>query len=105
MFDTKLSKSPKVNKANQDKIMDFKVVDDTLHLAKSVFKTLDKKGVLKASEFYQGTKAHDRDDNLIYNKKTGALYYDADGTGLAAQIQITTLSKNLKMTHKDFFII
>ncbi|MEE1658433.1 cadherin domain-containing protein, partial [Microvirga sp. CF3062] len=105
VFDTKLSKSAKINKANQDKIVDFKVVDDTLHLAKSVFKTLDKKGVLKASEFYQGTKAHDASDNLIYNKKSGALYYDADGTGSSAQIQIATLSKNLKMTHKDFFVI
>ncbi|MEE1656941.1 cadherin domain-containing protein [Microvirga sp. CF3062] len=105
VFDTKLSKASKVNKANQDKIVDFKVVDDTLHLAKSVFKKLDKKGVLKASEFYQGTKAHDRDDNLIYNKKTGALYYDADGTGSQAQIQIATLTKNLKMTHKDFFVV
>ena len=46
-----------------------------------MFKKLDKKGVLKSAEFYQGTKAHDTSDNLIYNKKTGALYYDADGTG------------------------
>ncbi|MEE1656947.1 cadherin domain-containing protein [Microvirga sp. CF3062] len=105
VFDTKLSNTFKINKANQDKITDFKVVDDTVHLAKSVFKTLDKKGVLKSAEFYQGTKAHDRDDNLIYNKKTGALYYDADGTGSQAQIQIATLSKNLKMTHKDFFVV
>ncbi|MGO4389419.1 hypothetical protein AB4Y85_17965 [Microvirga sp. 2YAF29] len=105
VFDTKLSKSAKVNKANQDKIVDFKVADDTIHLKKSVFTKLDKKGVLKSAEFYVGTKAHDASDNLIYNKKTGALYYDADGTGSAAQIQIATLSKNLKMTYKDFFVI
>ncbi|MGO4389290.1 cadherin domain-containing protein [Microvirga sp. 2YAF29] len=99
VFDTKLSK------VNQDKILDFKVVDDTIHLAKSVFSKLDKKSVLKSAEFYVGTKAHDASDNLIYNKKTGALYYDADGTGAQAQIQIATLSKNLKMTYKDFFVI
>jgi serralysin len=33
------------------------------------------------------------------------LYYDADGTGSQAQVQIATLSKNLKMTYKDFFVI
>ncbi|MGO4389420.1 calcium-binding protein, partial [Microvirga sp. 2YAF29] len=64
-----------------------------------------KKGVIKSAEFYQGPKAHDRDDRLIYDKKTGALYYDADGTGAQAQIQIAALSKNLKMTYKDFFVI
>ncbi|MGO4388042.1 hypothetical protein AB4Y85_10925 [Microvirga sp. 2YAF29] len=105
VFDTKLSKSSKVNKANEDRIADFRVADDTIHLAKSVFAKLAKKGVIKAGEFYQGAKAHDRDDYVIYNKKTGALYYDADGTGAAAQIQIATLSKHLKMTYKDFFVI
>ncbi|MGO4705569.1 cadherin domain-containing protein [Microvirga sp. 2MCAF38] len=105
VFDTKLSSSPKVNKANLDRITDFSVKDDTIHLAKSVFKKMAKKGVIKSSEFYQGTKAHDASDHIIYNKKTGALYYDPDGTGAAAQIQIAILSKNLKMTYKDFFVI
>ncbi|WP_198411875.1 calcium-binding protein [Microvirga flavescens] len=105
VFDTKLSKSSKVNKANLDRITDFSVKDDTIHLAKSVFTKLAKEGVLQAGEFYAGTKAHDQDDRIIYNKKTGALYYDADGTGTASQVQIATLSKNLKMTYKDFFVI
>ncbi|MGO4389639.1 cadherin domain-containing protein [Microvirga sp. 2YAF29] len=105
VFDTKLSKLSKVNKANQDRIVDFDVKDDTIHLKKSVFTKLDKKGVLKSAEFYAGTKAHDASDNLIYNKKTGALYYDADGTGVQEQVQIATLSKNLKLTYKDFFVI
>ncbi|WP_040638702.1 M10 family metallopeptidase C-terminal domain-containing protein [Microvirga lotononidis] len=104
VLDTKLSKSAKVNKANQDRIVDFSVTDDTIHLKKSVFTKMAKKGVVKKGEFYQGVKAHDRDDHVIYNRKTGALYYDADGSGSQAQIQIATLSKNLKMTYKDFFV-
>ena len=105
VFDTKLSKSSKVNKANLDRITDFTVKDDTIHLAKSMFKQMAKKGVIKSAEFYQGVKAHDKSDHIIFDKKTGALFYDADGTGLIAQIQIATLSKNLKLTYKDFFVV
>ncbi|MGO4705577.1 cadherin domain-containing protein [Microvirga sp. 2MCAF38] len=100
VFDTKPNK-----KTNVDKILDFSVKDDTIHLAKSIFKTLTKKGVLKKDWLYTGSSAHDADDHIIYNKKTGALYYDADGTGASAQVQIASLSKGLKMTTKDFFVI
>ena len=42
---------------------------------------------------------------MIYNKKTGALFYDPDGNGDAAQVQIATLSKSLKaISNGDFFI-
>ncbi|WP_198411892.1 cadherin domain-containing protein [Microvirga flavescens] len=99
VFDTKPGRK------NIDKITDFEVKDDTIHLAKPVFKKMAKKGVIKSSEFYKGTQAHDKDDHIIYNKKTGALYYDADGTGAQAQVQIATLSKNLKLTYRDFFVI
>jgi Ca2+-binding RTX toxin-like protein len=36
---------------------------------------------------------------------TGALFYDSDGSGKAAAIQIAVLSKNLKMTPADLLII
>ena len=42
---------------------------------------------------------------MIYNKKTGALFYDQDGNGSHGAIQFATLSKNLKLTHKDFFVV
>jgi len=94
-----------VTKANLDRITDFTVKDDTIHLAKSVFKKMAKKGMIKSAEFYQGVQAHDKSDHIIFDKKTGALFYDADGTGSIAQIQIATLSKNLKLTYKDFFVV
>nr|WP_281024007.1 cadherin domain-containing protein [Microvirga flavescens] len=105
VFDTRLSKSSSANRANQDTITDFSVKDDTIHLARSAFTKLAKKGVLKAGEFHAGAKAHDHDDRILYDKKTGALSYDADGSGAQAQIQIATLSKNLKMTYRDFFVV
>ncbi|MBA1158008.1 cadherin domain-containing protein [Microvirga mediterraneensis] len=106
VFDIKLSKTNKLNKKqNLDKITDFVVADDTIHLAKSVFSKIAKKGVLKKGEFYVGSAAHDRDDHVIYNKKTGALFYDKDGTGVAEAIQFATVTKNLKMTNGDFLVV
>ena len=47
VFDAKLSKTNAANKkANLDKIVDFYVPDDTIHLAKSAFTKLAKKGAL-----------------------------------------------------------
>lgn len=100
VFDTKPNK-----KTNHDKITDFKVVDDTIWLDNAVFTKVGKNGTLKSSAFWTGSKAHDASDRIIYDKKAGILYYDADGTGSAAQVQIASLPKNLKMTHKDFLII
>ncbi|MBO1907429.1 calcium-binding protein [Microvirga sp. 3-52] len=106
VFDKKLSKTNALNKKqNNDKITDFSVIDDTVWLAKGAFKALSKKGVLAKKEFHIGTKAHDGNDHVIYNKKSGALYYDADGTGAKEAIQVAALSRNLKMNEKDFFVL
>ena len=53
LFDTALGRTNAANKrTNLDKITDFVVADDTIHLAKSVFKAAGKKGVLKQAAFY-----------------------------------------------------
>ncbi|MBF9233414.1 calcium-binding protein [Microvirga alba] len=95
----------KASKTNLDKIADFNVVDDTIQLSKSVFSKIAKKGVLAKSAFWIGAEAHDASDRIIYNSKKGILYYDADGSGKGAAIQIATLSKNLKLKAGDFFIV
>jgi Ca2+-binding RTX toxin-like protein len=55
--------------------------------------------------FVRASQAQDREDRIVYDKKTGALYYDADGTGAVAQVKVATLNKNLKIGHQDFFVI
>nr|WP_244627528.1 hypothetical protein [Microvirga tunisiensis] len=105
VFDTKPN-----TKTNLDKITDFNVADDTIWLENNYFKvgngTLSKPKQMASKYFYKGTKAHDKDDHIIYDAKKGILYYDADGTGSSAQIKIAALSQNLsKMSYKDFFVI
>ncbi|MBR8829170.1 MAG: hypothetical protein DSM107014_14945 [Gomphosphaeria aponina SAG 52.96 = DSM 107014] len=47
------------------------------------------KGALNANQFVVGKGALDADDRFIYN--AGSLFYDADGLGGTAQVQIATL--------------
>jgi Ca2+-binding RTX toxin-like protein len=106
VFDTRLAKTNAAHRKSElDKITDFVVADDTIHLARQMFTKVGTKGVLKKGAFYLGHAAHDASDRIVYNKKTGALFYDQDGNGAHEAIQIATLSKYLKMTYKDFFII
>jgi Ca2+-binding RTX toxin-like protein len=99
----------KPNKTNLDKVADFSVADDSIWLENKIFTKLSKKGSetapaqIKNAFFVVGDKA--KDDYLIYNKKAGKLYYDADGSGSKAAIEIATLSKKLSLTYKDFFVI
>ena len=101
----------KVSKANADAIKDFNVKDDRFHLDNAVFTKLGKKGTeanpskINKAFFTIGDNAKDKNDYLIYNDKTGKLYYDADGSGSKAKVEIATLSKNLKMTYHDFYVI
>ncbi|EIM28964.1 calcium-binding protein [Microvirga lotononidis] len=92
-------------KSNVDTIMDFSVKYDSIHLEKDVFTKLGPLGRLKASAFWTGSAAHDKNDRIIYNDHTGDLYYDPDGTGSAAKKLIAKLSKHLPITEKDFFIV
>ncbi|MBZ6076087.1 calcium-binding protein [Microvirga puerhi] len=112
VFNTALNK-----KTNLDKIADFNVKDDTIFLDNALFKANKsfyaaiKKGTeakplaLKSAFFKVADTAKDGNDYLIYNKKTGVLSYDPDGSGEKAAIAIATLSKNLKLTYHDLFII
>ncbi len=104
VFDKKANKT-----TNLDRITDYDVKNDSIYLESNFFKkigkgTLSKPGKVKKDFF--SLKGHkDKNDYLAYNKKTGVLTFDADGSGKTKAVEIATLSKNLKMTEKDFFII
>lgn len=69
---------------NKDSIMDFKVVNNGIRLENAIFAKLGSRtGTMKESMFWTNStgKAHVRDDRTIYDKNSGVLYYDADGSG------------------------
>ncbi len=97
VFDTKFAAG------NIDTVADFSVADDRLLLDHDIFSRLPA-GALKASAFVIGTKAADAGDRIIYDSRTGKLFYDADGAGKGAAIQIAQLDSHLKLTADDFLI-
>jgi len=90
---------------NVDTIGDFNVKDDTIWLDNAFFVGVGKDGNLSSGAFFAGTAAHDASDRIIYDKDTGALYFDADGSGAGEQIQFAELDANLALTYKDFYVI
>jgi serralysin len=99
VFDAKPNKT-----TNWDRITDFVVKDDTIYIENAVFTKVGKSGKLAGGAYWTGSKAHDASDRVFYNKKTGALSYDPDGTGHLASIKFAQLDKGLKMTAADFFL-
>lgn len=109
VFNTKLGTSKTDRKVNFDTIGDFSVKYDSLWLDNAIFKKLGKGSVTKPGqlneEFFATGKALEKDDYLVYNKKTGILSYDADGSGSKTAVEFAQLKKGLSLTYKDFFVI
>jgi hypothetical protein len=121
VFDTKLTSKSVANK-HKDTIYDFGskydslYFDDAAYKNKTITKYLKKKGFsldkplkLKSSFFKVGDKALDKDDFFIFNKSSKKLYWDVDGSGRKAMVEIATLKlqkgEGTTLTHKDFFFV
>ena len=90
-----------------DTITDFSVIDDTIKLDKTVFTVFTNSipSPIAAGELIIGSQALDSNDFIIYNSGTGALLYDADGSGSDAAVQFAVVSIGLAMTNADFHVI
>ncbi|KQQ81280.1 calcium-binding protein [Aureimonas sp. Leaf324] len=81
--------------SNRDQIFDFDG-NDFIKLNKSVFTNLTAvDGHLAGTDFVVGTAANADHGQVIYDKATGYLSYDADGTGGGAAQDIAYVGKNL----------
>jgi Ca2+-binding RTX toxin-like protein len=88
-----------------DTITDFQVGEDLLYFsAKGFGGDLVKGGVLGQEQFTLGTSATNESNRFIYDTDTGNLFFDIDGTGDIAQVQIATLSSGLALSNTDIFI-
>jgi trimeric autotransporter adhesin len=86
-----LSGTPRAQ--NVKEIGDFASGSDTIQFDNSSLQNLGAEGGFAVGDarFYAASgasSAHDADDRLIYDSSSGDLYYDADGSGLAASAQL-----------------
>ena len=93
--------------SGRDTIYKFSVADDTIKLDNACFKAVGRNGALKSGAFHASKAgvAHDASDRVIYDTDSGRLSYDADGTGSGRAIEFAQLSKGLKLTYHDFFVL
>jgi Ca2+-binding RTX toxin-like protein len=107
VFSTVLS-----NTLNKDLITDFSAAADMIKLENSVaghFTALTTLGTLAATAFVASASgaATTAAQHILYNTTTGALSYDADGSGAGVAIQFATLGTTTHptITNADFFVI
>jgi hypothetical protein len=60
---------------------------------------------LAADTFVVGAASQDANDRIVYNSATGALSYDADGSGAGGGIQFSLLNSELSLGSVDFLIV
>ena len=93
--------------SSADTIVDYTVADDSIQLSKAIFTGLGDIGALSSDEFVAGaglTAAADGTDRIVYDTTSGNLYYDADGSGGDAAVQIATLTGTPDLLSSEFAI-
>lgn len=105
VFNAKLGTSVTDRSVNFDIIQDFNVSQDTIALENAIFKKLTRTGWLSDKNFVLGAVAKDKKDFVGYYKKTGVLWYDADGSGKGAAVEIALIKNKAAVTPKDILVI
>ena len=104
LFDTAVNAS-----SNLDTITDFISGADKFQFSKKVFAGLGKAvGNLTDAQFAYSTESLTTTDRIVYNSSTGALYYDADGSGTlssAVQVALIGTSTHPTLAYTDIAII
>jgi RHS repeat-associated protein len=95
-----------------DKINDFTVGEDRIGISRSgfggdaVFGSDSAVGAgLDLARFTLGSSATTSSQRFIYNDRSGALFFDVDGVGGAAQVRIGQLVGNPALTNASFAVI
>ncbi|MGF1987811.1 MAG: calcium-binding protein [Nostoc sp. ZfuVER08] len=88
-----------------DRITDFNVINDTIAVSAAGFGGgLVAGGAIAANQFIIGSGVTTSSQRFIYNQSNGSLFFDQDGTGAIARIQIATLNTGLSLTNADIFV-
>ncbi|MBD2303749.1 Ig-like domain-containing protein [Nostoc sp. FACHB-190] len=90
---------------NADIITDFVSGVDSFVISQSEFAFNQVIGTLEPSLFRLGTSATAASDRFIYNRSSGKLFFDQDGIGSVAKVQIAQISNRPTLSSTDFNVI
>ncbi len=91
---------------NVDTITDFVSGTDRIQLSPAIFRDMGFSGSPATDAFFRlGGTAQDADDRILYDTATGALSYDADGTGSLSSVRFAVLSGAPTLLHTDLFVV
>ncbi|MBL1208512.1 calcium-binding protein, partial [Geminocystis sp. GBBB08] len=88
-----------------DRITDFNIIDDTILISRSGFGSGLVAGTLLPTQLRIGSSATTSAHRFIYNSSSGGLFFDVDGSGATAAVQIATLNTGLALTNADIGVI
>lgn len=88
--------------SDADLVRDFQSGRDSIELGRSIFSVLPP-GPLDAAMFGMG-KAKDQDDHILFNRATGALRYDPDGSGEEDAVVVAIIAGGRDVTHDDIVV-
>lgn len=90
-----------------DTVADFASGQDSLRFTQTIFSGLGNTGQFAADDerFFIGSSAHDASDRIIYDAGNSALYYDADGNGQDAAIQLAILIGQPNLVATDIWAV
>ena len=93
--------------ANRDAIRDFEHTIDHVAIDRGAFSAFafDPAGALDPLALAFGAAATTSAEHLVYNASTGGLFYDADGVGGAAQVQIAVFTTKPVLDAWDFLLV
>ena len=86
-----------------DRIADFNVSDDKIEMYASVVGLPP--GAVDPSRFVIGAAATNSNQRFIYNRNTGDFFFDRDGNGSQAAVQIASLPAFLNPTSNNIFLL
>lgn len=95
-----------------DEVVDFNPAEDVFYLDNAVFTKLTGGSFSSPKKIFgtnledgPGAWANDSNDFLIYDKNTGKLSYDADGSGSGQAIVFAQLQAGLDLGSANFYVI
>ncbi|NEP51446.1 MAG: hypothetical protein F6K65_22650, partial [Moorea sp. SIO3C2] len=89
-----------------DYITDFvSYQGDKLQISASGFGSGLVQGILDVGQFVLGAAALDTNDRFIYDRSSGLLSFDADGSGTLSAVQVANFSNKTALTNSDILIV